>query len=269
MHRIAVLAALLFAFDAVPAPAADTAPRVHGIAMHGEPKYGPDFTHFDYVNPDAPKGGLLRLDGISGTFDSFNAFNAKGTPASAVGLTLDTLMVASADEPFTKYGLLAESFEVPEDRSWITFHLRPEARWHDGNPITAEDVAFTFKTLVEKGRPLFRFYYQSVTDVAVLGTRSIKFTFAPGDNRELPLILGEMPVLPKHYWEDRDFTAATLSRRSEADRTGSAVSKPAVSWRLNGSRITGEPICRSCADTTTMTAFVTSISGTARSPARP
>ena len=179
--------------------------------MHGEPKYGPDFTHFDYVNPDAPKGGMLYLDGASGTFDTLNPFNDKGTPAaSAVGLTLDTLLVASADEPFTKYGLLAESIEVPEDRSWITFHLRPEARWHDGKPITAEDVEFSFHTLVEKGEPLYRFYYQSVAKVDVLDERSIKFIFVPGDNRELPLILGQLPVLPKHYWQDRDFTAATL-----------------------------------------------------------
>lgn len=205
----AFVAALFVAVGAFPAAAADLA-RAHAIAMHGEPKYGPDFAHFDYVNPDAPKGGTLRLDGVSGTFDTFNPFNAKGTPANAVGLTLDTLMVASADEAFTKYGLLAGSVDVPADRSWIVFHLRPEARWHDGRPITAEDVEFTFRTLVDKGAPQYRFYYQSVADVAVLDARTIKFTFVPGDNRELPLILGEMPVLPKHYWQDRDFTAATL-----------------------------------------------------------
>lgn len=210
MRRIAVLAVLIVALGAVPAAAADAVTRAHGIAMHGKPKYGPGFTHFDYLNPNAPKGGSLYLDGISGTFDSFNAFNAKGTPASAVGLSFETLMVASADEPFTKYGLIAESVEVPEDRSWITFHLRPEARWHDGEPITAEDVEFSFHILVEKGAPLYRFYYHSVTGVAVLDDHTVKFTFAPGDNRELPLILGEMPVLPKHYWENHDFTTATL-----------------------------------------------------------
>jgi microcin C transport system substrate-binding protein len=208
MRLIAAFVALLIAAP-LAAGAAESIKR-HGIAMHGEPKYGPNFTHFDYVNPDAPKGGTVRLDGVSGTFDTLNAFNAKGTAASAVGLTFDTLMVSSADEPFTKYGLLAESIEAPEDRSWIVFHLRPEGRWHDGKPITADDVAFTFRTLVEKGAPLYRFYYQSVTDVAVLDERTVKFTFAPGDNRELPLILGEMPVLPKHYWENRDFAASTL-----------------------------------------------------------
>ncbi|MBE0533052.1 MAG: ABC transporter substrate-binding protein [Rhodospirillales bacterium] len=208
MQLLAAFVALLIAAP-LAAGAAEPIKR-HGIAMHGEPKYSPNFTHFDYVNPGAPKGGTLRLDGVSGTFDTFNPYNDKGTAASAVGLAFDTLMVASADEPFTRYGLLAESFEVPEDRSWIVFHLRPEAHWHDGQPITAEDVEFSFRTLVEKGAPLYRFYYQSVTDIAVLDERTIKFTFAPGDNRELPLILGEMPVLPKHYWKDRDFTAAIL-----------------------------------------------------------
>ncbi len=209
MRPFAVFAALVAFLGAFPA-LADDVPRTHAIAMHGEPKYGPDFTHFDYVNPDAPKGGTLRLDGISTTFDTLNPFNAKGTSSIAAGYIYDTLLVASADEPFTKYGLLAETVEVPKDRSWITFHLRPEARWHDGRPITAEDVKFTFQTLIEKGAPQYRFYYQSVTDVAVLDERTVKFTFAPGDNRELPLIVGEMPVLPKYYWESRDFTAATL-----------------------------------------------------------
>ena len=208
MRPIAVVAVLIAFLGAFPATAADLI-GAHGIAMHGEPKYGPDFTHFDYINPDAPKGGTLRLD-ASGTFDTFNGYNAKGTSTVATGLTYDTLMVSSADEPFTKYGLLAESIDVPENRSWIVFHLRPEARWHDGEPVTAEDVKFTFHTLVEKGAPQYRFYYQSVTKVEVLDKLSIKFSFAPGDNRELPLIIGEMPVFPKHYWENRDFKAVTL-----------------------------------------------------------
>lgn len=182
--------------------------KSHAIAMHGWPKYPPDFPHFDYVNPDAPKGGVLRLDGVSGTFDTFNPFNAKGV--SAPTGAIETLMVSSADEPFTKYGLLAESIEWPEDRSWIVFHLRPEARWQDGKPVTAEDVAFSFRALVEKGAPLYRFYYQSVKEVEALDERTVKFTFSEATNRELPLIVGEMPVLPNHYWKGRDFTATTL-----------------------------------------------------------
>jgi len=175
--------------------------------MHGEPKYEPGFAHFDYVNPDAPKGGILKL-GASGTFDTFNPFNAKGTPGPSAGI--ETLLAQSDDEPFTMYGLLAETIEWPEDRSWIIFHLNPKARWHDGMPVTPEDVIFSLDKLRTEGRPLYRFYYQSVVAAEKVGERSVKFTFAEGENRELPLIMGQLPVLPKHYWEDRDFTAATL-----------------------------------------------------------
>jgi len=211
----AVAAALLLPL-AVPSAAfsQDTAAgqvihKSNAIAMHGEPKYGPDFKHFDYVNPNAPKGGTLVLS-ADGTFDTFNPFNAKGTSASGAGISIETLMVNGDDEAFTMYGLLAETIEWPEDRSWIIFHLNPKARWHDGEPVTADDVIFSFRTLVEKGHPQYRFYYQSVTDVQKLDERSVKFTFAEGENRELPLIMGQLPVLPKHYWETRDFTAATL-----------------------------------------------------------
>lgn len=181
--------------------------KAHAIAMHGEPKYGPEFEHFDYVNPNAPNGGTLRL-AATGTFDTFNPFNAKGTPGPSAGI--ETLMVSSDDEPFTEYCLICETVEWPEDRSWVTFHLRPEARWHDGEPITPEDVIFSLDKLRTEGRPLYRFYYQSVVSAEQVGERSVKFTFTEGENRELPLIVGQLPVLPKHYWEGRDFTAATL-----------------------------------------------------------
>ena len=177
--------------------------------MHGDPKYGPDITHFDYVNPNAPKGGTIRLS-ASGTFDTFNPFNAKGTPGAGAAIATETLMVNGSNEAFTMYGLLAETLEWPEDRSWVIFNLHPEARWHDGKPVTADDVIFSFNILVEKGRPLYRFYYQSVTEAVKLGERRVKFTFQAGENRELPLIMGQLPVLPKHYWEGRDFTATTL-----------------------------------------------------------
>lgn len=182
---------------------------VHGIAMHGEPKYGPDFPHLDYVNPDAPKGGELRMAAI-GSFDSLNAFIVKGETAAGLGYLYDTLLTSTDDEAFTEYGLLAESLEVPEDRKWVIFNLRPQAKWHDGKPITAEDVVFTFETLKTKGHPFYRSYYADVATVEIVSERRVKFTFGGGDNRELPLILGQMPVLPKHYWEGRNFEETTL-----------------------------------------------------------
>jgi microcin C transport system substrate-binding protein len=190
------------------AGAAQAAPR-HAIAMHGEPKYAPGFKNFDYVNPDAPKGGELRLS-ENDTFDNLNPFILKGIAASGLARTYDTLMVKSSDEAFTEYGLVAESVDTPTDRSWVTFNLRPEARFHDGKPITVEDVIFTFETLRAKGHPFYRFYYSAVGDVKKTGDRSVKFTFKPGDNRELPLILGELPVLPRHYWQGRQFDQTTL-----------------------------------------------------------
>ena len=197
-----------FTAAALPAAAQELTP-VHGMAMHGETKYGPDFKHFDYVNPDAPKGGAIRLAGF-GSFDDFNGFIPKGEAANGLGLMYDSLLSASADEAFSKYGLLAESFEVPADRAWITFHIRPEAKWHDGQPVTADDVKWTFETLVSQGDPSYRYYYADVDTVEILSERSVKFTFKTNQNPELPLIIGQLTILPKHYWQDRDFTKTTL-----------------------------------------------------------
>lgn len=180
--------------------------KSHAIAMHGEPKYPADFNHFDYVNPDAPKGGTVHT-GAQGTFDSFNFWIPKGTPVSPGG---DTLLVGSADEAFTEYCLICETIEWPDNRSWVIFHLRPEARWHDGQPITPEDVVFSLDILKEKGRPIYRFYYGSIQRAEKVGPRSVKFVFAEEENRELPLIAGQLPILPKHYWEERDFESTTL-----------------------------------------------------------
>ncbi len=180
--------------------------RARAMAMHGWPKYGPDFKHFDYVNPNAPVAGALRL-GVDGTFDSFNPWIAKGNPA---GYDAESLMVSSADEPFTKYGLLAEEIEWPEDRSWVIFHLRPGARWHDGKPVTVDDVIFSLDKLKSEGHPRYRFYYKSIERAEPVGPRSVRFVFSERGNRELPLIAGELSVLPKHYWESRDFGATTL-----------------------------------------------------------
>lgn len=181
----------------------------HAIAMHGEPKYAPGFRHFDYVNPAAPKGGELRL-AAEGSFDSFHAFIPRGTAAAGAAALNETLMVGSADEPFTEYGLLAESIEVPQDRSWAVFTLRREARWHDGRPVTVDDVIFSLGILKKQGHPFYRFYYQAIARAEPAGERKVRFTFARGDNRELPLIAGQLPILPKHYWERRDFSRTTL-----------------------------------------------------------
>lgn len=182
----------------------------HALSMFGDVKYGPDFEHYDYVDPNAPKGGSVKLAAI-GTFDSLNPFILKGVAAAGSGQIYDTLLVNSADEAFTEYGLLVETIDMPEDRSWVAFTLREEARWHDGEPVTVDDVIWTFETLTTKGNPFFRQYYADVTDVSQTGPRTVKFTFGDTTNRELPLIVGQIAILPKHYWADRDFESTTLT----------------------------------------------------------
>lgn len=191
---------------AAPAPAAEPA---HGIALHGDPKYGPDFRHFDHVNLQAPKGGQVTLQAI-GSFDTLNPFTLRGDPAAGATMIYDTLMANAPDEHFTEYGLLAETIELADDRSWIAFNLRPQARWHDGKPVTAEDVVFSFETLT-KSHPFYASYYGGVEKVTAEGERRVRFAFKPGDNRELALIVGQLPVLPKHYWQDKTFDATTLT----------------------------------------------------------
>ncbi len=203
----ALLAGLILASPVL--ARADAGETVSGLAMYGAPKYGPGFTHFDYVNPNAPKGGTVRLAAL-GTYDSFNPFIVKGLPAAGIEQTFDTLLTASADEPFSEYGLVAESMEVPPDRGWVVFNLRPQARFHDGSPITADDVLFSFQILRAKGSPNYRAYYQNVVKAEKLADRKVRFTFAPGDNRELPLILGQLPILSKKYWQHRAFDQTTL-----------------------------------------------------------
>jgi microcin C transport system substrate-binding protein len=181
----------------------------HALALHGDIKYGPGFRHFDYVNPDAPKGGTVKLAGI-GTFDSLNPFILKGVPASGVGLLYDTLTEQSADEPFCEYGLLAESMELPEDRTWIAYNLRKQARWHDGTLVTADDVVFTFNILKEQGAPFYRYYYQDVIRAEKLSDRKVRFVFKDGNNPELPLIMGQLPVVSRRYYSEHPFDRTSL-----------------------------------------------------------
>ncbi|MEX0729221.1 MAG: extracellular solute-binding protein [Aquisalimonadaceae bacterium] len=180
----------------------------HGMALHGDLKYGPDFTHFDYVNPDASKGGGVRLSAL-GTYDNLNPFILRGVSPAGIGQVFDTLTVQSADEPFSEYGLIAEHVNVADDNSWVSFTLRPEARFHDGQPITVDDVIWTFDALKRDGHPSYRVYYSDIERAEKEGERSVKFHFSGSDNAELPMIIGQMPVLPSHYWENRDFTRTT------------------------------------------------------------
>ena len=204
------LAGLAFSFSASLAMAAPEA--VHGIAMHGDVKYPPEFSHFDYVNPHAPKGGTLRLAVVANGFDSFNPFVIRGVAAADIATYLyDSLLEPSADEPFSEYGLIAESLEVPEDRSYVIFNLREQARFQDGEAITAEDVAFSYRILTTEGHPFYRNYYADVSEVTVEGPHRVRFDFGDAQNRELPLILGQMPILPAHYWQDRDFSGNGLA----------------------------------------------------------
>jgi microcin C transport system substrate-binding protein len=188
----------------------------HAIAMHGQVKYGPGFKHLDYVNPDAPKGGTYRSHAI-GSFDSLNPFIVKGAPAAGLtylgqSMLYDSLMEQSNDEPFSMYGLIAETIEVPKDNSWVAFNLNKNARWHDGTPITAEDVKWTFEALMEHGTPFFKAYYNDVENVIAESPKRVVFVFKHEGNAELPLIISQLTVLPKHYWtsEDRDISSTTL-----------------------------------------------------------
>jgi peptide/nickel transport system substrate-binding protein len=192
------------------APAALAAERTHGLAMHGPPKHPAGFSHFPYVDPHAPKGGRLVV-GQLGTFDSLNPFIVKGV--SAYGLrdyVFESLMARSADEPFTLYGLIAETIELPADRSFVTFHLRREARFADGQPITPEDVIFSHRVLKEKGWPYHRSHYGKVAKAEKIGERSVRFTFAAAGDREVPLLLGLMPILPSHKLTPETFERTTL-----------------------------------------------------------
>ena len=183
--------------------------RSHAIAMHGEPKYNQDFLNVEYISKSALKGGNIVRSAI-GSFDSFNPFTLKGTAAAGIGGIYESLTTSSSDEAFTEYGLIAEIIEWPDDRSWVSFTIRKEAYWSDGKKITADDVVWTFNTLMEKGHPFYGYYYGDVKEVIKENDLKVRFNFITNTNRELPLIVGQLPVLPKHYWKDKNFEETTL-----------------------------------------------------------
>ena len=203
--RLAALALLLL--SPLAAWAQSTPVKTHGLALVGEPQLPADFPYFPYVNPDAPKGGSVTLAAI-GSFDSFNPFILRGTASAAGTRAFESLMVMSDDEPSAGYCHLCKDVEVAADHLSVAFDLRPEAHFWDGHPLTAEDVVWTFETLLKEGRPIYRQYYADVASVQAEGPYRVVFRFKTADNRELPQILGEMPVLPKHWWATRDFTKA-------------------------------------------------------------
>lgn len=199
------------------APQGHAAP-LHGIAMHGEPALPADYKHFSYVNPDVKKGGRISY-GVVGTFDSLNPFILKSMRTTARGmwdpefgnLVYESLMVRSRDEAFTMYGLLAESVEWDEDRSFIEFHLNPKARWADGKPVTPEDVIFTFELLRDKGRAPFSIRLNTVEKLEKTGERSVRFTFNDKGDREAPLLIAFSPILPKHAIDVETFDRSSLA----------------------------------------------------------
>ncbi len=187
----------------------------HGISLVGELKYGPDFEHFDYVNPDAPAGGEVRLSALGG-FDTFNPILPQGEVASGLGLVYETLLTPSLDESNTSYGLLAEGFSHPDDYSSVTFRLDADAQWHDGEPVTPEDVVWSFNKLVELNPDRAR-YYADIESVEVTGEHEVTFSLSSTGNREMPSILGQLLILPRHWWqangpegEPRDISSSTL-----------------------------------------------------------
>jgi microcin C transport system substrate-binding protein len=217
--RAFAAAAVILVLPLTAATAQDEAPQRiwrHGTSLFGDPKYPPGFEHFDYVNPDAPKGGTVRLS-ASGTFDNFNPVIArvKGVPAPTEDLLFSSLMARSLDEVASGYGLIAESVSYPDDYSSVTYRLRPAAKWDDGEPVTPDDVIFSFNAF-KTNDPFSAAYYQHVVKAEKTGEHDVTFTFDMPGNRELPQIVGELHVLPKHWFEGTDKAG---QKRNVADTT--------------------------------------------------
>src|SRR5436309_15318306 len=211
--RLRVVACVALALGVTPlAPFCDAkAAESHALAMHGAPALPPNFTHMSYANPDAPKGGRL-VWGILGTFDSLNPLIVRGLAVQQMrGFVVESLMARGNDEAFTLYGLLAKSVETDDARSYVTFHLDPKARFADGKPVTAEDVLFSWALLRDKGRPNHRQYYSKVAKAAAPDPLTVRFDFGGASDRELPLILGLMPVLPRHAVDPATFEETTMT----------------------------------------------------------
>ncbi len=215
-HRAYALSlVLLMSLNALTGGAMAGDKRVHALSLVDPPQYASGFQHFDWVNPDAPKGGKVRLRGI-GTFDTLNAYAIKGSPPLGLGMLYDQLLAGSLDEPSAEYGLVAEWVSHDKEFSRATFGLRKEARFHDGKPMTADDVVFSLSA-IKAANPRYALYYQNVVKAEANGSHEVTFTFEPKGNRELPLIIGGLPVLPRHYWtgkgengELRDLAKSTM-----------------------------------------------------------
>src|SRR5450432_3506165 len=217
--RLRILLCAALAFGLLPSCIAGEASAAESfaIAMHGAPAMPADFTHMPYANPDAPKGGRL-VQGILGTFDSLNPLIVRGVAVQQVvavqqmrGVVIESLMARNNDEAFTLYGLLARSVETDDTRSYVTFHIDPRARFSDGQPVTAEDVLFSWALLRDKGRPHHRQYYSKVAKAEAPDPLTVRFDLSGANDRELPLILGLMPVLPKHAVDVVTFEETTMT----------------------------------------------------------
>ena len=210
MNRCAVLVAAAWLTPLAGAEWIDASEPHHGLSVLGELNYPPKFPHFDYVNPDAPRGGTLRLSS-RGSFHSLQPFIRQGSAAIGLNGTYDTLLTRAWDEPSALYGLLAETAELADDKSWIEFALRPEARWHDGKPVTADDVVFTVEILKEKGSPVLKTLLREVTSAEKRGPLTLRIHMSERATRQLPLrISSSMRILPEHYWATREFDKTTL-----------------------------------------------------------
>ena len=206
--RILLWELLLFLF--LTSQAVASPPLRHAISLYGEPRYPEGFSHFEYTNPEAPRGGQLK-QAVIGQFDSLSPYVDRGTAAAGSHLQYDSLLARSWDEPLTKYGLIAEKIELDPDNNWVAFHVNPKARFNDGKPVTARDVKFSFDTLREKGSAFYKYFYREIDRVEVTSSHRALFVFNTNQNRELPLILGQMPIIPEHYWRDRDFSSPGLT----------------------------------------------------------
>ena len=247
--------------------------RHHAVSLIGAPKYPADFKHFDYVNPDAPKGGLVRMADI-GSFDSLNPILYKGEAAAGLGLIYESLMQDSLEEASTSYGLIAEWASYPPDFSSVTFKLRDEARWHDGKPITTEDVVYSLD-VNKQANPRMGLYYKNVTKAEATGPNEVTFTFDVKGNRELPMIMGQLTILPKHYWtgKDKDGNQRDPLKTTLEPPLGSGPYRikqvtPARTISMSAWPIIGARICRSIAASGISTRSASTIIVTRPSPSK-